>query len=523
MLKTAFLAVLFVGVIGFAIKLVLTRMGLTNYYGKLLRITATEFVTALVAVSFIIVPSVWGIGKHISVNQQLKYKEFYNGVELKPVMDITTCRAGHKGNSKSDGQSNCHYTFVSGSYHYPVTYTVTVCSTDAKGKSSCHSETRCCHYPKAYIYSPYATKEYRYSVPDSLGGSYGYPGVYLANQPVPATSRSIPEDYPRGAPSDWLDAKSHFDSGDPRPVTRVFSYDNPILATNDKFLKANDVNVKQYLKAKLLPEHTVNILQDPIYGPSNRQAKKVAFVDVSVADPNSWQDALMRFNAACGMKLQCDMHVVIINSVKVPRDNAGQYVQALKAYWQGDHFGKRAISKNAIILAMGTSDGKTVDWANATTGMPYGNNVMLESMASSLPGKMLDPTVIFGSPRTIAIPYKDKDGDTKFKASVTHTNPSGVVEAIVFSDSYGFQRPCMESCTKGEVGYKDLIKKINPSTGAKTWMIVIICFISLFFWWFVAATSYAEFSTYYHGTSRKKSKSKSDHNSFDHYMEWSNK
>ena len=497
MLKTAFLAVLFVGVIGLAFKIVLARMELTNYYGKYLRITASEFVIALVAVSFIIVPSVWAIGKNMSVSSQLEHEEFYGGVELKPEEHPTTCRDGHSGNDANDGKSNCRFTYDSGKdYTYLETYYVQVCNTNSKGNTSCHSEPRI-RSRSATIYYPYATHEYHYSIPDTLGRTFEFPDTYLAEQPERAHSKDIPAKYPRGAPSDWKEAKTRFDQGDPRSVEGLFPYDSPILATNDKFLTANAGNVKKYRDAKLLTDHTVNILKNPLYGPTNRQAKKVAFVDVTVANPEEWQNALSRFNAACGMKLQCDLHVVIVNSNKVPRADAGQYVQALKAYWQSDRFKKRAISKNVIMLGIGTSDGKTVDWSNATTGMPYGNNIMLESLASSLPGLKLEPNVILGSPRTVATPYKDKKGKTKFNVNVTHTTPLGAVEAAVFNDGHGFKRACMLKCEKGEIGFGDLIEKIEPSAGAKAWMIFIICFLSLFFWSTVAATSFAEFGEKY--------------------------
>lgn len=519
MFMTAIIAVMMVGLIGLGFMGALRFMQLTNYNGEELRISVSELAAAMAAVALTVTPLTLFIGNKMAVAEILEYQEFYNGVEVSATEHPETCRAGHAGSDENAGKSNCHYVYDSGDYSYTEYYWVEVCSPpDKDGRRSCHQEQKS-RIEWADIYSPYATKEYRYSISDSLGGTYKYPTIYLASNPEPATSKGIPSNYPRGAPADWLDSKSHLDSGDPRPVTRVFEYDNYILASKDELLKANDVNVEKYRDAELLPDHTASILGDPIYGPSHRQAKKVSFVGVSVADQDQWQDALMRFNAPLGSVLQGDLHVVLIDSTKVPRDDGAQYVQALKAYWQSEHFKKRAISKNGVILAIGTHDDKTIDWANATTGMPYGNNVMLESMSSSLTGKPLDPDVIFGKPRLVATP--DEKADHGFRFTITNSETEGVLESVMFDKSYGFKRPCMKSCEDGEVGYSDLINKIEPTKGQKAWMVVIICFISLFFWWFVAATSYAELSTYYRGKPRKKNKS--DHNDFERYMEWSKK
>lgn len=492
MFMTAFIAIVCVGFIGLGILVAHRHLYPSD---DTFRISGSEFAAAIAVVSLIVTPLVLVIGEKLSINSLLSYQEFYNGVELEPEVQSVKCRAGKSGSSASSGKSNCDYSYDSGKdYTYTEFYTVQECSGSGENRS-CRTVTKT-RTRWASIYYPYATIEYHYSIPDTLGGNHRFPQTYLASDPEPFASKGIPSKYPRGAPADWLNAKEQFEAGDPRPVTRMFDYDNFILAAKEDLLKANDANVKKYQKAKLLPDHTANILKDPIYGPSKRQAKKLSLVGVSLKNEDIWQDALMRFNAACGMKLQCDLHVVLIDSSKVPRADAGQYVQALKAYWQSDRFGKRAISKNAIILAVGTQDDQTIEWANATTGMPYGNNVMLESLASQLANKPLDPMVIFGAPRTVATPYKDKEGDIDYRVVVTHTDEPGVLETVVFNASYGFERPCMESCDDGEIGYADLVDKIEPTKGQKAWMIFIICFFSIFFWWLVATTSIADTSSY---------------------------
>jgi hypothetical protein len=130
--------------------------------------------------------------------------------------------------------------------------------------------------------------------------------------------------------------------------------------------------------------------------------------------------------------------------------------------------------------------------------MPFGQNgIMLERLKTLLAGQSLaDPDKLFGKPRTILIPGK-KEG-SKPTVKVTLSEPRGILEHLMFEEA-PFHRPCMY-CTdpedKGQVGFAKLVQKIEPSTGAKVKMVIIVDLLSLPFWALVAFTSIFELERY---------------------------
>lgn len=448
-----------------------------------LRISGSEYAGAMAVVTIVVLPLVMWIGSALSVNDQLTDQQFLNGVEVSALTSPTRCAAGTSGSATS-GESNCALAYDTGqTYSYTYTTTTSVCTED-DGDEDC-TNVPVVHVATADIWAPYATYEYHYSVTDSLGDTYNYPGVYLAAHPVPYyRGHAIPSSVPRGAPKDWLAAKAAIAAGNPRPVTKMASYENPILATDDQnYIQYSD-NVQQYLREHILPMPTANILTNPIYGTSRGLADKVSFVGIKLPDEAAWEAADMQFNGGFGMKLQGDLHVVIIRSSLV--DDPTQYLNALKAYWQStQYFGHRPIAKNAVIVVIGTTNGKTVDWAQATTGMPYGNNVMLQAIQNDLPGTALTPAAVFGDPHTVVTP--PAKAGAKDAVTVTLSSPPGILSEVVFKE-FPFQRACMITCPSGQVGYADLIAQIHPSAMADFWMILIIMGVSLPFWWYVAVS-----------------------------------
>ncbi len=485
MLGTAFVALLLVAAIGLGVKFLLPIAVEKDLVRRESQITWLEYGVAIALVGAIIVPSVLSIGKGLSVDQILRHEEPYNGVEVAAPVHPEECYAGHAGESYSAGQSNCQYTYVSGRYSWEEEYYETVCKSDGKGGQSCTSERRCCHTNSANIYSPYAKTEFKFSVRNSLRKTYTYPTTYIAQNAIPYGREAIPAHIPRGVPEDWIEAKRQIDIGDPRSVTALFWYDNPILVREDEKIAEFSEDIGYYLERKLLPDHTANILTNPIFGEPRTRANKLSFVGVNVPDQDVWQESLMRFNAPLGEKLEGNLHVVVIDS-KLVKDPQG-YRKALRAHWLSKYFGKRALAKNGIILVIGTSNGK-IDWAQADTGMPFGNNIMLRAMENNLTGKELNPDIIFGRPRTVVIPATREE--EKDKVIVTLSTPLSVLEEAMFVTS-PFKRSCM--LCEGEedegVGYGDYIAQIEPDTDQKAWMIVIICILSLPFWWGVAVST----------------------------------
>ncbi len=450
-------------------------------------ITKAEFATVSAVMISIIIPSTLAIGNKLSIDNIVRYEQYVNGVETRASVEAMTCYEGHRGSSAAAGKSNCDHTYVSDRYSWTETYYESVCNS----KGECHSEMRT-RIESANLYTPYATMEYTYTIEASMGKGgapdpHTYPVALDANPVAFRRGVAIPGGIPRGAPSDWIDAKRRLDEGNPRPATIMTSYDNYILASGDEVLKTYAGQIDRYKSAGLLPDPTRNIMTDSQYGPAKWLADKVSFVGVSGVDEAAMQSAAMQFNAALGMQLQGDLHVVFVDVSKVAADQAETYTTALKAYWQSPVFGKRAIAKNAILVVIGVSHGK-IGWARAQTGMPFGNEEMAQWIQDWLPDTTLDPVAIFGSPRTVIKPSVTPDAFTKDDVAITLSTPRGVLESIMFEKT-PFKRARM-NCEDGTcVGYKDLLSKIEPTGAQKTWMVVISSFLSLLLWWAVAATS----------------------------------
>jgi hypothetical protein len=345
--------------------------------------------------------------------------------------------------------------------------------TDSKGNTVAPAYDT---YETHYHHCPYATKEIDYVLKDSLGRSVTIGDNYF--EPNPHEWRSgegIPSYVPRQPPSRWLMAKQDIGVGKSDPVTGVFKYANFILASDSDLYKQYDGHVADYQKAGLLPKHTAKLDHDGMMFDYGMQAAKIqAAGGLKVANLSMWQDRLMRFNASLGSELQGDLHVVLVPAFKV--SNPDEYISSLKAYWQ--NLGKWSISKNGIILVIGAStDGSTVAWSRATTGMPGGNGEMLEALKLKLTGTPLDPDVLLGN---VGATVHTAGGKPKV---VYDHNSAGTIGKIVFTD-YPFKRPCMKckgANDKG-VGYVDLKDFVPISTGAKILMFGVVLFLSCLVW-----------------------------------------
>jgi hypothetical protein len=488
MFGTAVVAAVVVVVTGLFIWKMTSFLARRQYISPFHRVSGGEAAFVLGVITPIVMLLVIQIGSSMAKNEVLTYEEMRAGVEVSASEHVTHCIDGHRGSSDSAGRSNCENAFTTSSYTdtytYDRSYDCSTYTTDSKGNSV--REPKTCHEDvQAHIYHPYATVEHSYSLKDSFGRKYDFPGVYLDENPVPASSRAIPMNIKRGPPADWADAKAHLDTKNPRSVKKMFPYDNIILAVKDPGTVTFSVDVPGYLKAGLLPDHTANILKNPVYGKSRPVTKQVMFVGLKVANEDVWQDTSMQYNAALGLTKQGDLHVVVVNSQSVPAAQSVSYLNALKAYWLGSHFGKRALAKNGVILVLG-SDGAQIQWAQASTGMPFGNELMLATLRDELAGQPLDPHVLFGSPHTVVTPATKKG--EKDKVTLTLSQPRGILERIMFEE-VPFKRSCMEHCEKGEVGFGNLIRKIQPSFEAKAWMVFFTWLATLFIWIGVAFTS----------------------------------
>lgn len=481
MLETVIVAIVAVALVGLAVKWIVVRVD------NQAEVSWPEYAAVMVAVVAIVAPSVIFVGEKLSVANIVRYEQFVNGVETQAVDQVRTCTDGHRGFNGPPTNTNCSHSYASDSY----IWTSQTCTTDSKGQISCTTYT---HHET--VYSPYLKREHIYSVEASMGGGgspkpYSY-GVYADSQPelFDNSTPPLPDSVPRGAPADWLEAKRRIEMGDPRPVTMLADYDNYILASKDATLIDYSDRIPEYLKAGLLPDPSHNLLTEPVHGPTKMLADKVAFVDVNVSNTAAWQDSVMRFNAALGMKLQGDLHVVVVNDQSVSLDQATSYVGALKAHWQSEVYGKRALAKNGVILVLGT-DGQTITWAEATTGMPFGNQNMSQWVRDWLPGTELEPETIFGRPVTVIAPGIATKQFTDEDFKVTHSQPLGVFEEIIFEQA-PFKRASMSCDGEDCVGFKSWLSKIEPSLAQKTMMVVTISLIAMILWLTVAFTTFVD-------------------------------
>lgn len=462
-----------------------------------------EFVAGTLIACAVVMPVVFTVGKVLVNQDALRYQEFRNGVETSATFTVKDCYPGTSGGSASSGHSNCDYEYKTGetyTYLEPVTYTTTSCD----GKGRCTTQTHVRMDPRVgHIYAPYAQREYRFTITDSLGGSYTFPGAYVKDGEG-YQGQAIPGDLPRADPQEWADAKAHLDVGNPRPVTRLFDYDNYILASKDELLNTYSDDISRYQEKGILPDHTTDINSDPLYGYNKSSADKVSFVGVNVADQAVWQRSLMNFNGALGAKLQGDLHLVLIDASLV--DNQFTYLNALKAYWQSDAFHRRALAKNGIIVVAGVK-GDEVTWSMATTGMPFGNEVMLRGIENFLHDVKLDPTVVIGDPHTVVTPPSSDEEDATVAVSQSAT--PGVLERVVLTD-FPFKRACME-CAEGEgVGYENLIVDVEPQPWQWTIMIAIVAILSLIWWVLAGFFEFLNWGKWLRRDSREQNKIQED-------------
>jgi len=489
-----------VAVSGLALKFVVPRFLKESDW----HISWREFFAGLLTAYIVAIPLVFGVGKALSTSDAVRYEEFYNGVETSATSSVEDCRAGTSGFSQFSGHSNCSFEYRTGeTYTWTETYYVSVETCDSNNDCTSRQESRTREVTD-YIYNPYATKEYSYAITDSLGETYNFPGSYVKDGEG-YEGGELAADLPRGDPKQWLKSQTRLKEGNPRPVTRLFSYGNYILASEDDMLTPYSEDVEQYLEKEILPVHTADIQTEPLYGFNESYADKVSFVGVEVSDEAVWQDALMSFNAALGSKLRGDLHLVLIDASLV--SSPTNYLNALKAYWLSEDFGRRAIAKNAIIVIAGVR-GDTVDWGIASTGMPFGNEVMLRGIQNFLPDTPMDPAQVIGTPHTVVPLAEDSE------AQVTLSESPGVLEQMVLRD-FPFERACMDCVEEdGEIGYADLVAEIEPEPWQFAIMVSLVGLLSLF-WWYNAGCY--EFFNWLPGSRERQTKKGTSDESYGSY------
>lgn len=420
-----------------------------------LEITWTEFGIGALVIVALIAPLTTFVGFNIAKNNALSYNEYWNGFELSTDWQKTTCTR--------DGPCVHEYDCD------PYNHVHVIHHTHGSGDNT-YSETH--HENHTHYHScPYTTEEWTFTVNTTLG-EYVIGNHWLPTNPNShrwRAGKAVPSRIPSGIPEFWAEAKKRVDAGKPGPVTKRMPYDNYILASDKSILKEFSAKIDEYLESGVLPEvaHKVHTFY---------YADKISFVGFTPDNAKEWQTALMYLNAALGEDLQGDLHVVIVRDAKLNKE-PDAYIRALKAYWSNSEvFGDDAISKNSIIVAVGTEDGNTVSWARATTGMPIGNERMAVAVRNELPGTPLTPEGVIGTVQG-EFYTKVKDDGTK-KLDVRGLHGEGKLEKILWGlddPSTKFTRVSMSGTDEDDVGggFLYLDSEIQPSTGQKVWMLVI--------------------------------------------------
>jgi hypothetical protein len=394
----------------------------------------------------------------------LSFLEYRNGWEKKAVEEVVVC--------SKDGP--CVHEYECDPYRCnPHECNCRCVSRDDSGICASRDCDTCwdtCHHQ-----CPYATHEFTYTVATTVG-EFTIGQHHFAEEPVEWRAGSgIPGDVPRGAPAFWVDAKARIDAGSPGPVTTRARYDNYILASERTILKQHSSMIEQFLDAGVLPP-VAHGIHDFYY------ADKASFVGFTPQEEEAWQAALMDFNAALGNELGGDLHLVIAQHPTVAA-NPDAYLLALKAYWQDtDVWGDDCLSKDGIIVAIGTRDGRTAAWARAETGMPLGNEAMRVAVKNALEGVDLTPESLLGDVRG-ELYVHEADG----KVNVRSTGDVGALGTIL----WGLDDPETRFIPIGMTaddpgaaggGFLYLDSEIQPKPGQKAAIVGVTFFFTSFVW-----------------------------------------
>jgi hypothetical protein len=386
-----------------------------------------------------------------AVQSLVTYHENWSGYEKHANFTITKC----------DRDGWCHNCYDCDPYTVQVSYECG--GTVGTGKNARYVSKTCWRDEIRYHSCPYTTEEWTFDVDTTLGN------VPMASHWLPTDPdkhrwrwyESVPSYLPSGIPQPWQQVADRLKAGHPGPVVFRHDYPNYILAADYTILKHNAVYVQKYKQLDLLPA-----LNSAISG--YYTGNRVYFVGTH--PDGDWVTASNYFNAALGMEKQGDLYLIIVDAAKITDPDS--YTSSIVAYWQSAVFARDTLSKNAVVVVLGTDDNKTVKWSRGATGMPSGNDVMLIDLRQDLVGKPLDPKVIFGEPSGTVYP----DGDT-LKVKVNHTN--GILEQVLWGKN-GFHRISMRE-------YQYLKHEIKPTSSQLVWLYLIVAVLSAIAFYVLAA------------------------------------
>jgi hypothetical protein len=436
-------------------------------------ITWHEYGVAMAVITVVLAPLVAWIGMQIAISNNITFNQYLNGYEKQTRWEKITC--------ERDG--SCEYDYNCDPYIVMVAYECN-CSSDKNGT---HCST--CYRPETrYHQCPYVTEEWTFVVQTSLD-DYTIAAHVFPDNPDKHRWRSY-ESVPQyvinqagvGIPPFWAAADTRVRTRHPGPVTKRGSYPNYILASDLTILKQYSNAIEGLKRQNLLPNISIDV--HDYY-----MANKVHFVGVRPEQNGTtgaqWQTAVMYFNEELGPKLFGDLHLVLVGDPKVV-DSPDEYSQALKAYWQNRKvWGDNALMKNAIVVVIGTQDGKTISWVRSITGMPLGNESMIEYLDSIPRGSPLTPEFLLGK-------LPEQFHPDVSKGPHIGLDTTGAIKRIVFGLDHPdtkFIRVSMGGHSKtGGIGpgYLYLKNELRPTPSQENWILFFgILFSSIL--WIVAA------------------------------------
>lgn len=392
------------------------------------------------AVALAVISTVIGIS--VAKNDAMTAYESREGYELSADVSTTTCTR--------DG--SCAWTYDCDYYQSPEPYI------DSKGNTKIRMVQK--HHE-----CPYVTAEYTYTVMTELGNYTVASHIFSDKPQAWRAGQTIPGGVERGVPALWQKAYDRIASGRPGGVAKLFPYKNPIYASDSTLLKAHSSDMERYRSEGLLPkvasDYSADLQADKVYGVNFKVSAEM-------------QEALTGFNAAFGDEKHGDMHLVIVKGI----DDPDAYTNALHAYWQSRYMGKHTIGKNALVVVLGTKDGKTVSWARSFTSMPVGNEALTQCISSDLVGAPLDADKLLGSPRGVI--------ENKKVARVEHTD--GLIENLVWGP-LGFQRVSMSGDDGTSSGFNYMSGDVQISVLVQVLVIAVSSLLVGALWFIIIFTN----------------------------------
>lgn len=455
MFQIVLLTAIVAAMTGLIIKFCLDR------YADEKNITWKEFAIGMAIIVIMLAPGVTKLGWELAKDSQVQYNEYWNGWELQADRDDIVCTR--------DGP--CSHEYDCDPYTVLVSYS---CNCDSKG----HCDT--CYRTETHYHScPYVDMETTYTITTTLD-SYTIASHRFPDNPQAHRWRKsvgVPDGVIShagvGIPPFWAAAKARIDAGSPGPASARRTYVNYILASDHTILKQYSAEIDRFNKAGLLPRLNSGIHDFYL-------TNKVYFVGFRPNNAIVWQKELGHLNAALGTELQGDVHLVIVENSAIS-NNPDAYVLALKAYWQNTQvFGRDALSKNGIGVVIGTTDGQTVAWSRAFTGMPLGNEEMTVALRGNLKGRPLEPGAVIGQVR-------GKFSSAAGRAQVYGLHEKGALERTIWGldePQTKFRRYSMsgKGANKIGAGFLYLKGEIQPTLSQKIWIGVFVFLASGLVW-----------------------------------------